>query len=676
MDGMLEGKGRDAASLALPCLSVICIVALLSTLYYRLSLITAVLFLIIYFGGTFCSGRILLRVLKADESLISADVAAFSYELGYVVSIVLYAVFFALGALHVFKIFFLLFSVLCIAACAKMQMGGSRLFVPDESSDSLLRLFLVLLAVYVLTFMLPNYLPIGEANGYYLDNVFWVGNNIELTYSMPPDNFRNVLAPNIRYHYLSSIRMAAFQTVLEIPAFEACFAYSFFDLAILLASAGTMFVHEFIGESTPDSLPFTLATFLLLFSTGLERLTSMSYISHLYIASFGFCESFAALFIFLSLAKRYWELGHISVRQALLSSIMLALCMSHKGSFGFVCLMVAFVICSVSLFQPQRRQFALLFGLTALVAGIMVYYTFLSEGIWRTVGDVSNVKSILSYPKNAALYGAISVLPLPRACIEVLFLAAYTCLCHPICWVCGVAALVQAVRGRTLDLFDMALLLTTVVCIAILRAVPMKGFSQSYFFMVAVPLVWGFVFRRLRIPATLSGPTQRMAFVACVSAISIVCCYQAWLPKLVIKDMRHLTGQEMSQTELAMPGFDDNYVTPESYEALVWVRDNLPREALYMVDAYDEATRNTYYPGAISERHVIMQWNLYGITAVDFSDDAPSVFKGDESALEQCRVVGVDYLIRLSDGLDLMKAFPNELEIVYSSDGACVYRVI
>ena len=654
------------------------LLAIISTLYYRLPIVVGLLFILVEVGGTFCLGRTILSMLGIDEGLKAADIIALSLALGYGASLILYTVLFFLLPTGGIRIAYIAVSALALCFCA-LRMGdrGDVPLVPDDPSRRCFCGFLAaVLVVLTFTFMLPSFLPVEETNSYYLDNIFWIGNNVELTYAIPPDNFRNVLAPDISYHYLSSIRMALIQTTLGIPAFEACFAYSFFDLALLLASAAVMFVHAFLPADAADFMPVDAAAFLLLFSTGVERFCSMSFLSHLYISSFGFGESFSAMLVFLALLKRYWEHGQISVAEAFAGAFVLALCMGHKGTLGFVCLVVAFVVCAVSLFDKERRRFALLFGLMVLAAGLAVYFALLSKGYGRNTGDVSNLRSLLSFPYVKALHDAVCALPLPRIVEEGVFLAVYTFLCHPFCWAGAAIALVHAIRGKTFDVLDAALLIASSVCVCALRLIPMKGFSQSYFFMAAIPLMWGIVFKDLRVPAAFQGVRIRRAVLAGIAAFTLCFCYQLWIPKLVIKDAYHLAGRQVPEKLLTMSGFSANNVNPEEYEALVWVRENLPEDALYMVDVYDEATRNTYFPGSLSQRHVIMQWHLFGVENVDFSADVPSVFKGDAAALEQCKTAGIGYLVQLTTDDPLEEHFPGQIEVVYRNDGVSVYELV
>ena len=661
--------------LALLCLVVACPFVLASTLYYQLPLACAPLFLLMEAGGTICIGRLLLRLLGMDCELPSAaDLLALSHLLGYGVSLLVYVVLFLLAPHAVIGMASLALSAVALCACTGLAFSEGRGPSVDTTRTVALAFFAVLLVVYALTFVLPNYLPTSQANSYYLDNVFWVGNNVELTYAIPPDNFRNVLAPNIRYHYLSSIRMALVQTTLGIPAFEACFAYSFVDLALMLATAATMFVRE-LGGGREDGLPFGLAVFLLLFSTGAERLTSMSFLSHLYVASFGFGESFAFMLAYLALAKRFWERGTVRPGETLVSALVLALCMGNKGTLGFVCLVVTFVLCATSLFSSERRGFALQFGLAMLAAGLAVYFGILSEGIWRNVGDVSNVRSMLSFPRVQAAHELLGALPLPRVLREGLFLALYAFVCHPILYGLALVALAQSLRLHEFDALDLALLVATAGCLAILRLVDMRGFSQSYFYMATVPLLWGYVARRLHLAPRLRDGKAVAGVGLAATTLSLALCYQLWLPKLAAKSVLHLAGAETPESLVAMGGFNDNVVSPESYDALVWVRDNLPTDALYMADVYDTAGSNTYYPGAVSQRHVITQWNLYGYLGVDYSDDVPSVFEGSQEALGQCREVGIGYLMQLTSSKALETLLPESLEVVYRQGGVSVYRL-
>lgn len=663
---------RAISPLVLACVAAFATFAVCSTWYFSLPWQCGPLMLLMQVGGTFCMGRLLLRALGMDEHLATCDALALSYTLGYGVSLVLYVVLFVIGAQAWIGPVYLAVSALSLLACAILQLRGGRLVKADDSLSGLSKLILILLAVYALVFMLPNYLPTAQTNGYYLDNMFWVGNNVELTYSVPPDNFRNVLAPNIRYHYLSSIRMALVQTVLGIPALEACFAYSALDLVVLLASSAIMFAREFASDKN-EGFPVALAAFLLLFSTGAERLTSMSFLSHLYIASFGFVESFAAMLVFLALAKRHWEQGQLAPQEAFVSSTVIALCMGHKGTLGFVCLLATFVLCITALFQPRRRQFALLFGLTALVAGLAVYFGLLSEGIWRNMGDVTNVRSLLSFPRVETLHNLLCASPMPKPLGEALFLAIYTFASHPLCWACGAIALAQIIRMRTFDALDAALLLASLACVAILRLVPMKGFSQSYFYMAAIPLVWALAFRRLQFShdafATL---TRRLVVAGIVTACSLVLCYQAWLPKQAVKGVLHAAGIIVPESLSVSSGFNDNAVTPQAYDALVWVRDNLPREAIYYTEIHAGNASNVYFAGAISERHVLRQWNLFGVEA---TEDVPLLFSGDEQALAQCRVDDVAYAIQLDDPTHVEELLPSNVTLLYRTGDSSVYKI-
>ena len=659
-------------------LGLAAVLALVSTAYYRLPITAGLLFILVEMGGTLCLGRLILKLLRVDEGLArAADIIALSFTLGYGASILLYVLLFLSVPHGLISLIYIGVSVASLAWAAYSHIKKGPL-VPDDSTRSLMLKFLAaILCVLTFTFMLPNFLPIEETNSYYLDNVFWVGNNVELTYSIPPGSFRNALATptGYHYHYLSSMRMALVQTVLDIPAFEACFAFSFFDTALMLASSASMFAREFLGDKE-DGLPLGISIFLLVFSTGIERATSMSFISHLYVASFGFCESFSCMLLFLSLAKRFWERSTVRIGETLVSSFILALCMGSKGALGFVCLIVAFVLCLTSMFSKKRRSFALVFGIPALVSGIIIYFLFLSGGIFRNVGQVTNVRTMMSFPHTKGAYEWIRSLPLPRFVQEGIFVAGYVFISHPVLWGLSSIALVKCLKRKSFDVLDAALLIGAACCIVILRVVHMKGFSQSYFYMAATPLMWGYVIRRLSLSDRIRNTRAMIAACAVVAAMTLSMGYQVWMPKLAARSVLHLAGREIPSSLISTSGFRDNVVSPEAYNAMVWVRENLPEDALYMADVYDSASRNNYYPGAISQRHVIMQWNLYGLTNVDYSDDVPSVFRRDAGAMRHCEDAGIQYLMQLVSSDHLEESYPGELQVVYRENGVSVYRLV
>lgn len=647
--------------------------ALVSTLYYRLPITAGLLFILIEVGGTFCLGRLLLAALKVDEGLRGADAIALSYALGYGASIVLYVVLFLTVPHAAIGPVYLAVSVAAAAWCGVQVKRGRTLVAADDTRTMAITFLGILLVIYTFTFMLPNFLPIEETNSYYLDNLFWVGNNVELTYSIPPHNFRNVLDTGLRYHYLSSIRMALIQMTLGAPAFEACFAYSFFDIAMLLSSSAVMFARVYLGEGRKESLSM-LAVILLLFSTGIERLSFISLLSHLYVASFGFAESTAFMLLFLALAKRFWEKGNIAANEALTSGIVLALCMASKGTLGFTCMMVSFAICLRAIVDPSRRLNALMFGGSVLVAGLAIYYLMLSGSIWRNTGDVENVISLTTRPHLSTFYAAVRALPLPRFISEALFLLCYTFICNPILWIAVVVAFIQSVRARSIDALDAGLLITSLVCIAIVRLIDMRGFSQSYFMMAAYPLLWGFVLRNINVPERMAFRMPvRVLVGALACGISLTMGYQAWMPRLCVKSVSHLMGFGVSDELLSMSGFSSNIVSSEEYRSLIWVRENTPVDALFTADVYDVQGPNTYYPGAIAQRYVLRPWSIAGVNS---NAEVESVFEGNAAMQKTCDDLNIDFYMQSNGGLSLSEQYPNQFEERYSSDSIVIYELM
>lgn len=221
-------------------------------------------------------------LLKQDEDKGGMVCLLIAYALGYSSNIAMYYIMVLLGGKESNTLaYFLALGIQCVFAI--IYLVKKKVEYKEENSNWLIALLFitVMFAIELFTYSGYNMLPpYTDGSNIWKDIRYWIGNTVSLKINYPPADFRS-LRLNYGYHFFSSIQLAVESIVTGIPVATLSINFSFIQAIIIVVGGIYCLAEKYVKKSSTLSLLF----FLLLFTSGYEGITRVSYVSHMYISS-------------------------------------------------------------------------------------------------------------------------------------------------------------------------------------------------------------------------------------------------------------------------------------------------------------------------------------------------------------------------------------------------------
>ena len=315
--------GVSGMLLLLSCICAICT---------RRSLDEAVIFTAYQAFAIFIPGLAYAGMLKQDKGKGGIASLFIAYALGYSSNIAWYYLLVLLGKKQSSSIAYL--AILTIQSILSLLylMKEKKKYMEKDSTWIVAILFIfavffVELFTYSGCSMLP---PYTNGDGIWNDVRYWMGNTIALKIEYPPVDFRN-LSPNYTYHYFSSIQLAMQSIVTRIPVAELSIYYSFVQAVILMVGGGYCLFSKYINKCSA----LVLYYILLLFTTGYERITRVTYVSHIYMSQYGFDYGMGFMLYFMLILSDFYD-KEFAWRDYCLALVIFVVLMGTKSTFACI----------------------------------------------------------------------------------------------------------------------------------------------------------------------------------------------------------------------------------------------------------------------------------------------------------------------------------------------------
>ena len=211
-------------------------------------------------------------------------------------------------------------------------------------------LLIFLLDLFSVSFV--NTIP-GEinGNGYYVDWLFWTGNNLSFTKGFPPQDYR-LCGEIFNYHYFSSIIIAQSNFVTGIDTVVLSFYFSFMIPAVLLATVS----YTFFSSVLKKREYIVLAMIISLFAED----SSLTFIWHIYFCPFGYDYGYIFGMLSVYVLSELVKKRDTGVRMISLSAILISMTTGCKGPVGIVILMGFGAVSLYYILQKQYKKGILL----------------------------------------------------------------------------------------------------------------------------------------------------------------------------------------------------------------------------------------------------------------------------------------------------------------------------
>lgn len=601
---------------------------------------------------------------------------AVSYALGYVLNIIIYFFCRLIAWMDGILLIYVLVSALSIAVIVRKQQMIREQKVVIRDFGICTFFLLILCSILFFSYCCNNLLPIAaNGNDYYNDNLYWIGNSIELALEFPPMDFRNSTNP-FHYHYFSSIQMAVVALLTKGSAVEIGFAYSYVQSAVLLAFSCFCFIRAFVKRSYVTAI----ALVILYLSAGKTSTTWVTFGGHIYQSSFGMDIALAfSMLTFYVFSRQLTE--NFQWRTLFISCLFFICALGCKGPVGAVLLCSLGILCFFWLFKERDWKKSIIFGVSLLVLFAVIYTVFLS-GVGAqtlTVGsEDSRQLSIIQIPQITPVYNAILGwrVNVPVFIKEIIFMGYYCWKSHmPLFYMFAIVLAFKAVLVRKITIVEGSCIFAGVCGTVCTRIFKHFGYSQMYFLMAAYPffllaasIAWDQVLEKIK---TGTGkPVKASLLIAFEIGIIIISSNNIYTNVFVASEEMGY-GNCLKNGYLKITGqavdviYANTYVSPADYEAYQWIRKNTDEMSLcvnsrYAVDSYN---RPPLAEGAFTERHMYTA-NIELIK---------SCMQNDTAAIDELCKRGVSYIIQAK------QIFPDFHcpggEKVYDGETVAVYDI-
>lgn len=579
----------------------------------------------------------------------------------------------------------------------KYKRSRRLLNVASSPSDGVEIVVFALLVLVNVVVYAGNHLGIDVAPLFtaHRDMQYWTNNTVALKLAWPPHNLFLADDP-LTYHYFSGIPIAFLSLLFNIDVFTLSFPLYALTKAVIMFG-GVYFLTHALGTSKKWTVLFYA---LLLFSTGLEKISVTTIYHHILLSPFGFDVGLAYGMVFVGFLLRQWQQENLSVKLWLGMLISWSMCVGAKAPAAVILMVLPGYMCVYWLYEKKWGQ-SLIYGLTILLMFFVIgkycvgmFATAKGDTVWTvglyTLENAPYMNSRITLWLTAYLGTSVKIL------IFAMQALVRTFLIHPA--IIGGSALAfwltaKEIRARTLAVKDLhlrlGLLVTAVVGIILSHIVNAGGSSEMYFAMVALtPLV---IFMAQTAKDYEQGAEQlplrrcRQAFAGLVVvSILFFWCYSYDRHGVLPDSLRAARNFYRVATNFDYDKYLANGIRREDVKALSWLRDNAAKTAVVMSDkAVMNDNARYYLYGIFCEHQQYLEGtDMLGTRRQRINDIVAkrkvimrAVYANAPGAIDKAKAEGVNYIVQTTDVTPDFQADLAELELVTSSATMRIYRI-
>ena len=568
--------------------------------------IKLLIFIVIQFLGILVPG--LLIVNKVGINLKNSVSRVFSgYAIGYAFITIVYAVMLFINIHHASPYVLYFICALSLVAIARERIIIKPLLEKTEDNGFLMFVFILLCFIGLLVYQIPfrSALQIGYQDMYF-DSTYWFKNCVASTIGYPLPEL-SVSGNNLYWHLFSCFNIALFHLSTGIEIYDFCFSLSYVWEVFLLIGAVYILCNEYLSKKKY----VYICIIMLLFCSGIDAITWVNYIEHLYGTTLGVVDGFAlSLFAFVFLFKCRQE-GEFSIKLLIIAILLYVAAVGSKVPNGIMVLIGAGSCLLCNTIKNRKLNWKLL--------SIFVLYVFLFFIISKVfvvdrnalVSETSshrltmNFSTIIRPSVFHELYEFLAGIGLGKYWPALLLVIPYmlcTNIIGPIIFVVLIFLFYNRrnVNYKDFDELKVSLLLISLSGMTIFLSMDHPGFSQVYFLFAIFPFVTLLTFLIIeKYGDEYFDRYKKMVYgLMCLSIMYNV---------VTAKSLFMLTGKYcVDQNQVSANGTS---VSRNEIIGLRWARENLPKEAILVTNKVlaPELGRNSFITSAYSERQVYFE---------------------------------------------------------------------
>lgn len=615
-------------------------------------------------------------VINLDLEMTYIERAIFSYSIGYALNILEYYAEELVGRRIHYLVFQLAVCVVSIIVIWKKRVVVKRHIRADKSnsddkSKECVETIIIATSIFVL--LMLNIFVFA----YYYNNPFkithdmemWINNSVALKLNYPPEN-TFMAGTRLYYHYFSSIQIAYSSLVTGIDVVSLSIPLYTMTKTLIMCGA-VFFALNVLGIRGYEKI---LGSTIVLYATGLEKATLVTYYSHILKLPFGFDIGFAFGIIFIALILIQHKKENFDCTVFFLTVISWMVCVGAKAPVAAVLIVFPALVC-LDWFVRKRYRMAMLYGgaivsvflvISICCVGMLSVAKGDSSAYYLALHSINDLQVFNGKQYNIAtaiLLKWIGMNP-TIAILMILFGIEY------------ILTLKRA--GSHVERIIFYLIITYLWGLLLWQLISADGCSEMYYAMAAYIPAY-FLVAIFYCSVIMSNANTRLMARKIVVILSCLVGLYFFMVAPYGGD-----GALEAFVDSAKAFETISNENTSDMDALRWLRDYTHRDSLVLADdAVISGDDRFYYYGMVSER---LQY-LEGTYMLRFGGEdiineierrkglAIRLYNNDYSVIESLKVDGVDYVVQTRDISPQFYANTEYLELVNSSKNVNVYRI-
>ena len=522
-------------------------------------------------------------------------------------------------------------------------------------------MILLLCSFSLIVFSLKNALPIFLGhNSWHNDLLYWLGDIVALTHNIPTVDFRT-LGSDYFYHFFGALQIASMQKVTGIPTAEIAIQYSYIVSMVMLGLSSFCLIKRVIKNQA-----WIITLFLLLFSTGIENKTGVTFFWHIYQIpmSFNIAISLEMVIILLLIIQIEKEKLICNVLFYLL--LFLLICTGTKGPSGAIVLCGIGMACIYWMVVKKEYNKAICYGVLAIVIFGGIYTLLLMPGNSAYIENASYVDPYTIGLNNTLIENCKIII------WKTIKYFRYFIYINPWTFVPAGIYICYSLIKKRLKLEDTIFLLMIIIGTVLGYVMHYYGNSEIYFSLSVFPFAailsgkfWEIVYTFFEIKDRKSYSLD----LGILLMIVIIIFFNFELNWKNTLQTSLINGLQVMEGKAPLYDRNKNMMTNEEYKAYTWIRNNTDYNAIFLSDRSLEEEEFCYIPGVFAERYI------YNYIVNDEIEIAKESFKGEKEAMEYFINKGIKYYIqniRISPYFSCNKAYG---EKIYENDEVVVWEM-
>lgn len=684
------------------CMGVLGYLGILIGLF-NVALVNIVKFILMNVISVFLPGFAILILSKIRCSKVSAFFL--SYILGYAFVVLVYFLAEIVDRKISFGVISYFFSMVSVTIMVINRKKIRELALDENDICDLWGaiFFLIFLFFSIFAYAAPNAgTDVIDVFKTHRDMQYWVNNSVALKLSWPADNLF-FLGDRLNYHYFSNIPIAFLSEVYTIDVFSMSFQfYAFTKAAVMVGS-----VNFLLKNVNADGFVSFVGYIVILFTTGIEYLSVVTYVHHILLSPFGFDIGFAYGIFFVSLILVQWKKDNLDIRLLLCNILVWCMCIGSKAPVASVLLLLAGMIC---FFWLIHKKWGLAFTYGFLILGsfllickycIGMFDVIQGDSAWQLGIYTSEKIKELYYPETWDFVGTKLTELGSNSVIWAIIIRCFSV--NPIIIFTTVLGTVDTIIRYFLKKIDLkylylqgALLLSAIVGLMMGVFEDAGGNSEMYFSMAALIPMFNLSLNSCMKIKSGGIDVDRVKkyilsiFVYGFIAISIIVgayrfAFSAWdMDGAVVNSIIGINMLTQSENyEECDKDIISEGIRKSDVDALDWIRNNADKDAIVVTDKAIVGELKSYYLyGIFCERQQYLEGSdMLGTCREDTNEIIScrislinDIYNNIDGAIDRAKEEEIDYIVQT---IDVTPNFiPNEkLELVAHSNTMNIFKV-